>query len=272
MTKPERDIAPLRRFGPPSGADQVRHASLVCFPYAGGGATAFASWRRELPEGFDLHAHVSPGREERGREAPLGSVAELVEDVLPEAAALPGPLVLVGHSFGAFLAYELAHRLTRAGRPPAHLVVLASGAPGLTPLQPVGTDHEIEQLWRRLGANPAGLARPEFRERLFPALRSDLGAHAAFRPSSPRPQMTVPISVLYGDQDPVVTGAEAAKWRQLCDGPFQLTALPGGHFFPQTLTSATLRALVRILDLPVRPLRRPPVDGPMAARMSETFR
>ncbi|QMU70033.1 thioesterase II family protein [Streptacidiphilus sp. P02-A3a] len=257
MTKPERGTVSLRRFGPPAAADDPPTTPLVCFPYAGGGATAFACWRRELPAWLGLYAHVAPGREERGREAPLRTVAELVADVLPDLLALPGPPVLVGHSFGAYLCYELAHRLTLTGRPPAQLVVLASGAPGLTALRPVGTDQEIEQLWRSLGADPAGLARPEFRERFFPVLRADLGAHAGFRTPPSRPRLTMPVSVLYGDQDPVATAAEAEKWRLLCDGPFQLAAVPGGHFFPQTRTSATLSALVRTLDPPAAPLRRP---------------
>ncbi|MET8625855.1 alpha/beta fold hydrolase [Kitasatospora sp. NPDC004669] len=249
QNSPGHGSMPLRRFGPPTpGTGDARRAALVCFPYAGGGATTFAPWRRQLPDWLDLYAHVAPGREERGREATLGSVDELVADVLPDILALPKPLVLLGHSFGAFLAHELTHRLTQEGRPPAHLVLLASGAPGLTALQPVGNDDEIEQLWRRLGANPAGLALPEFRERFFPALRADLGAHAAFRPPLRRPPLTVPVTVLYGDEDPVVTGDEAAKWRTLYAGPFDLAAMPGGHFFPQTLTATTIDTILHAIN------------------------
>ncbi len=247
--------SPLRRFGPPStsptptpGAGDAGRATLVCFPCAGGGATGFAPWRRLLPDRLDLHAHVGPGREERGREAPLSSVDELIDDVLPGVLALPDPLVLVGHSFGAALAYELTHRLTLAGRPPLRLVVLAAVAPEATTLEPPRSDHEIELLWRQLGANPAGLGRPEFREWLFPVLRADFTAQAAYRPPARRSHITTPVTVMYGQEDPVVTAEEAAIWRTLCAGPFEVVPVPGGHFFPQTERAATTGALVRALE------------------------
>ncbi|WP_434599526.1 thioesterase II family protein [Streptomyces sp. A5-4] len=245
-----RGTAPLRRFGPPRpGADDTPHATLVCFPHAGGGATGFAPWRRLLPDRLDLYAQVAPGREERGQEAPLGSVAEFMADVLPDVLALPDPLVVVGHSFGASLAYELTHRLTAAGRPPARLVVLAAAAPGETTLHPPRDDHEIELLWKRLGANPAGLARPGFREWLFPVLRADFTAHAAYRPPAGGPQITAPVTVMYGDEDSVLTEEGALTWRRLCAGPVEVVPVPGGHFFPQTSTAATIGALVRALEV-----------------------
>ncbi|MBL1082709.1 thioesterase [Streptomyces actinomycinicus] len=242
----------LRRLGSPaaSSRDEGR-VSLVCFPYAGGGSTAYTAWRRRLPEALTLHAHIPPGREERGREPSLGSVDELVDDVLPDVLAVPGPLVLVGHSFGAFLAHETAHRLAQAGRPPEHLFVLGAGAPGLTPLQPVGNDEEIERLWRLLGANPAGLERPEFRAGFFPALRADLRAHAAFLPPADRPALTLPVTAVYGNEDPVATEQAVSTWRHLCSGPFRTVEIAGGHFFPQTRVPDTIDALVRDLDIAV---------------------
>ncbi|MBL1082335.1 thioesterase [Streptomyces actinomycinicus] len=245
-----RSSVSLHRFGPPGdAAAAARRATLVCFPHAGGGATAYASWRRALPERIELHAHVPPGREARGREAPLDSVADLAADVLPALLALPAPLVLAGHSFGACLAYELTHQLTQRGRPPAHLFVLAAGAPGPATPQAPRDDHEIELLWKRLGANTAGLDRPGFRERFFPVLRADLAAHAAFRPPPGRPPLTVPVTAMYGDEDPEVTADVAVTWAALCRGPFGLAAIPGGHFFPQNSATAATGALVRALEV-----------------------
>ncbi|SCG05235.1 pyochelin biosynthetic protein PchC, partial [Streptomyces sp. Ncost-T6T-2b] len=41
-----------------------------------------------------------------------------------------GPVVLFGHSMGAVLAYELAHRIARAGGPVRLAALVVSGAPG----------------------------------------------------------------------------------------------------------------------------------------------
>ena len=41
------------------------------------------------------------------------------------------PYSLFGHSMGAFVAFEVAHALSRLGRPPAHLFVSAQRGPRL---------------------------------------------------------------------------------------------------------------------------------------------
>jgi surfactin synthase thioesterase subunit len=52
---------------------------LFSFPYAGGGATAFHSWRSFLDlNGVDLCCVQLPGRETRFRETPITTMDELV--------------------------------------------------------------------------------------------------------------------------------------------------------------------------------------------------
>lgn len=235
----------LRHFVSP-GADVTVRQSLVCFGHAGAGATPFARWRGHLPGWLDLYAYVPPGREERIGQPPLRSIADLVAEVKPDVAGLPGQLVLVGHSFGAWLAYELAHPLASQGGPPTHLVVLAAAPPGRMDLPDIRDDHDIETLWARLGADTSRLANPRLRELVFPALRADLAAQIAYRP--PRPgRLTVPITVLYGDRDPSVTAAEATGWRALCAGECRTERVSGGHFFPRDSVQETVSVMVRAL-------------------------
>lgn len=217
----------------------------MCFPHAGAGATEFALWPRFLPDWLDLYAHVAPGREERAKESSLVSVEELVADVASEIDGLPEQLVLVGHSFGAMVAYEIAHLLVSSDRPPAHLIVLAASPPSRTPAPP-RDDDELTSLWIRLGADPAPLARPQFRKLVFPILRADLAAHAAYQPPR-RDPLPVPITVMYGETDPSVSAEDLAAWRSLCARRFDLVAMAGGHFFPRESAAATVHALVRAL-------------------------
>jgi len=222
-----------------------RRFSLICFAHAGAGATEFALWPQFLPDWLDLHAHVAPGREERAKESSLGSVEELVVDASPEIDNLPEQLVLVGHSFGAMVAYEMAHLLVSSDRPPAHLIVLAASPPSRTPAPP-RDDNELTSLWIRLGADPAPLARPQFRRMVFPILRADMAAHAAYQPPR-RDPLPVPVTVMYGDTDPSVAAEDVAAWRPLCAETFDLVAMPGGHFFPRESVAATVHAIIRTL-------------------------
>src|SRR5262245_10924381 len=51
---------------------------LFCFPYAGGGASAFRGWPPGLPAEIETLAVQPPGREGRFREAAHRSLPELV--------------------------------------------------------------------------------------------------------------------------------------------------------------------------------------------------
>jgi medium-chain acyl-[acyl-carrier-protein] hydrolase len=62
----------------------------------------------------------------------LSSMAPLVESLAQDMSEwLSLPYALFGHSMGAFVAFDLAHELSRLGRPPMHLFVSAQRGPRL---------------------------------------------------------------------------------------------------------------------------------------------
>ncbi len=96
---------------------------LFCFPYAGGGAAAYAGWREALPQ-LDVLPVKLPGREGRFREPPIKRIDALVERL--SDALLPffdTPFAFFGHSMGAIIAFELARRVERAGKSPVRVFV-----------------------------------------------------------------------------------------------------------------------------------------------------
>lgn len=77
-----------------------------------GAAASRTRWRRVVPrlaETFQVVAMDRRGRGDSGDTAPHDLERE-VEDVLAVIAALPGPLVLFGHSLGAIVSLEAALR------------------------------------------------------------------------------------------------------------------------------------------------------------------
>ncbi|MEU9153638.1 alpha/beta fold hydrolase [Streptomyces sp. NPDC048417] len=216
---------------------------MVCFPHAGGSAAFYRSWHRGLPPLVELHAVQYPGRGER-RTAPLvddvqAVAGHVVDDLAP---LLDRPLALFGHSMGAFVAYEAARLLDRRGAPPVHLFVSGQTAPWTPDDAGSGTarpgagiaDADDEKLVRhlqRLGGTEAELlADPAMREIFLPYIRSDFRMLQSYRPTA-GPPLTTPITALTGADDPVVTPALAARWRDLTSSHFALEVFPGGHFF-----------------------------------------
>src|SRR5204863_4860404 len=135
-------------------------------------------WDGALAPDIELWHVTLPGRGGRMREPFAREWAPLVQELATAIARdVPGPVALFGHSLGALLAFEVARRMTSAGRPPAHLVVSGRGAPDTAPALDVpATDDELLRLIdRAYGGVPDQVrASREILEWFLPILRADL--------------------------------------------------------------------------------------------------
>ncbi|MEU8824303.1 alpha/beta fold hydrolase [Streptomyces sp. NPDC048636] len=238
----------FRRYAP-AGAVRGR---LVCLPHAGGSAGFFHSWGRAvadgaLPAGVELLTTRYPGRQERLEEPAIDSVERLADEI--SAALQPfadTPLTLFGHSMGSSVGYEVALRLeSRYGVRPAALVVSARKAPHqVTPKDTYlrGDRALLEEVHRIGGTEAALLADAELRELVLPALRADFKAVGTYGPRPPLP-VGCPVTGLVGDRDPRVSVADLRAWAAVAPAGFDLTVLPGDHFYLVQQRAAVLRAL-----------------------------
>ena len=220
----------LRRY---REAPDARFA-VLCFPPAGGGAHTFRPWARQIPASADvsLYAVQYPGRFDRAGEPAATAVAELAEPVARVAAGLPACVLLLGHSLGAVIAYEVAARMEAADRPPLALAVVGRESPDAAVPPPQRTDEELLALARSLGGLPEeALADEELRELLLAPLRADsrmLAGHLF----SPVRAIEAPILAFRGRADPGCGAADLAGWRAATLGECAVRTLPGGHFPP----------------------------------------
>ncbi|MFF5185596.1 thioesterase II family protein [Streptomyces sp. NPDC000345] len=216
--------------------------TLVCLPFAGAGASFFRPWQRVAGERLTVLPLQLPGRERRIDEDPYtdartatdGLLADL-RSTLADDPGLPRRIALFGHSLGAVLAYELAHRL--AAEP---------GGTTLVRLFVSGSPQPAEQRTRRATGLPddAFLARvnefagythealddPEMRELILPTLRADVEMHENYAPSTDLP-LPAPLTVLRGSDDELVSRDEAEAWAKVAGAGFTSVELPGGHMY-----------------------------------------
>src|ERR1035438_1343223 len=153
---------------------------LFCFPHAGGGAAVFSQWPEYLPCDVEMCVPCLPGRD-AGVDAPPAAgmiplVAELAKEMLP---LLTAPFALFGHSMGAFIAFDLAHRLSELGYPPAHLFVAAQRGPSLpypgTPVYALPEDEFLAGVLARYENIPRQiLEQKDLMAILLRTLRADL--------------------------------------------------------------------------------------------------
>lgn len=211
--------------------------ALLCVPHAGAGASLFRQWKRQAPEGIDLVPVQLPGREEMFARDAHTSLAEVVDRCADRAREIPEdtPFALFGHSFGALVAYETAHRLVAGGgRVPDRLVVSGVAAPWL-PRPVVGgealtDDLFVERVREVVGYDHPALHDAELRGLLLPSLRADLGISDRYTPGSTEP-LPVPITVLRGAEDRLVSREDAALWSKAGSSSTEVIELPGDHMY-----------------------------------------
>ncbi|MBL1097912.1 thioesterase II family protein [Streptomyces coffeae] len=207
---------------------------LVCFPHSGGSASAFADWATALPPEVELVAVQYPGRGDRFVEQLVDDVAEMASHAVAELLRLPTcDDVLFGHSLGALVAYESALLLRDMGEQPRMLCASACLPPGHMKNREVHAAPD-DEFWATLyalgGIDPGIAENEELRELLLPTLRSDLRAHATYRPCSGTKPLSCPVSCYHGVGDPMVDEALLGEWADVTSGEFRLRVRPGGHF------------------------------------------
>ncbi|MFI9557491.1 AMP-binding protein [Nonomuraea endophytica] len=208
---------------------------LVCFPFAGGGLSAYASWGDLLPDHVELVCVQPPGRGPRLDERPLEWVAELVGGLGPKLAADPHPRTyLFGHSLGAIVAFETARWLRRHAHPePAGLLVSGSAAPQtpVTARAHLLPDDALLAHVGALGGTDQSLVDDErLRPLLLPALRADFAMHETYQYAADEP-LECPITAFAGSHDDEALIEDVLGWGEQTAGPFQMQVLNGGHFF-----------------------------------------
>jgi medium-chain acyl-[acyl-carrier-protein] hydrolase len=239
---------------------------LFCLPFAGGSSSTYRLWPSGLPSTVEVCAIELPGRAARLEEPCLTAMERLLDVLLPQVVALADrPFALFGHSLGALVAFALTRRLRREGRLlPLRLLVSGRRAPQLQNgsqimMHRLPEAEFVEQLRRLNGTPEVVLQTPELIQALLPALRADFTVAETYEYGDEAP-LPLPITAFAGSWDAEASREQVQAWRAQTAHAFDVTTLPGDHFFVHS-------ARVPLLQLVAERLRcdlttpQPVVDG-----------
>lgn len=226
---------------------------LFCFPYAGGAAQIYHSWRNLLPASVDVLAVQLPGRGNRMRERAYVNIRELVtaaaEALKP---SMDVPYLFFGHSMGALISFELARHLRQENSlQPKALLVSGCRAPQaqLTTSYTYNLpDPEFVDEIRRLNGTPREvLEHPELMQLLLPLLRADFQLLQTYRYREEE-SFDYPITAFGGMEDGEVSVESLQAWATQTTSRFACRLFPGDHFFLQTSRDLLLKAIAEELS------------------------
>lgn len=203
--------------------------TVVIFP----GAGSFGSEFRPLLKAFRPNARLlrydwrnaaSGGGENRTFDQAARACAQQVRRIAS------GPPILLGHSFGAYVAYATAATLQQTGFAPSRAVLIAAAAPHLLAheKQPK-TRSEIEAYWRRLERGRFDqIPGQSWEDVVVETTRCDLTLFERFADSS-FGRLQVPVLTAAGRDDPLLAVRQCEGWAEWTEGPHRHRTFAGGH-------------------------------------------
>lgn len=220
---------------------------LVCFPHAGGAASAYRDWAARLPEEIELVAVQYPGRQDRFHDRLLTDFTALVEGITEELKTLQGPTAYFGHSMGATVAFEAARQLDARGNGPVRLFASARTAPAVATRLGISFDTEDQVMTYIRSLGGAGielLDDPDLRELALPMLQADFRLMESYQYRAGT-RLSCPITVLAGSDDHTFGAADAEHWAQHTTAGITIETLPGGHFYTEEVPGLVTDLIAR---------------------------
>jgi len=230
--------------------------TLICFPSSGSAASMYNSWTNKLKSySINLITLEYPGRGTRFSEPLSLSIDALCRDLLknikPYLTLNNHPIVFFGHSLGGLVCFEMARLMLEKEIPlPAHLIISSRQSPLCTinsMLSSNRSDNELTETLFKMGGLPRSvLKNSELMTLLLPIIRSDLSINECYQCNNLSP-LPIPITTIYGTQDPVITRDNVLAWQQFTDQKIKIIPMPGGHFYFNNQTDKFLLNLIELL-------------------------
>ncbi|MQB34202.1 thioesterase II family protein [Rhizobium rhizogenes] len=227
---------------------------IICFPFAGAGASIYAPWVKHLDPTITIVPVQLPGHEQLFMDPPLTNVDDVISHLRSNLSTLTNEitnsseLLIFGHSLGAILAYAFARTLSLDI--PSLLIVSGSPAPTNPRTQRSVhlSDHDFLSQVRALsGYDHPALQDEELRELLLPALRADVQMHEEYSPKPPFP-VGIPIISVRGSEDALVSKQDAMIWREFTTLSFRYIEVEGDHMYLINKNSSLFEIFQRDLN------------------------
>lgn len=208
---------------------------MICFPCAGGSARNFKNLLKNI-ECSAICVEYS-GHWSRYEEPLYDSMETCVQCLTEEIQCMDitadDEIVLLGHSMGALIAFEIGKRLVQRGYHVGSLFLLACMSPDEMDCSKIefADDEAIKMFLKQIRQVPERVLNSNFfMENLLPSIRNDFRLLSNFaRDVGLVEAVNLNIVCLYGNQDMLVDTMDG--WKKYSNREIRSYIFPGNHFF-----------------------------------------
>ncbi len=226
---------------------------IFCFHPVGAGASMFTHFLYNQPKNTDVLAVQLPGRENRKDETPYADMSALVKTLANVIKPYTDkPFIIMGHSFGGIVGFELIKYLRRAFNiQPIHFLITGTIAPQLTREwkkrdsidQTSKMANSIEKILNTLNY----IEDVEFLRSIIPVMKKDMGLIMNY-PYETEAPFDFPITGFAADKDEVVLIPEVKRWEEQTNSDFNFEIVEGDHWFLGRNRALVLQRLTEALS------------------------
>lgn len=225
---------------------------IVCFPYAGASTRIFQKWPEKLAPDFEIITIDLPGHDTKINEKPFDSTFEVANRLASELEGLSDkPLIFLGQSGGAILAFETSRLLLKKGISIHRLFALASRAPHAELSEPSRYHLPDKEFLLRVnefgGLSKEFLNNKDLLNLMIPTMRADEKLAETYSYTGKLGVMPFPISI-YGGKEDRIGRDILEEWIKLSSVECEFRLFDGGHFFLQENEDTVLYSIVESIS------------------------
>jgi surfactin synthase thioesterase subunit len=216
----------------------MKKIKLFCLPHAGGFAMYYNKWKSHIEKNIEIIPLELSGRGRRMSEDYYNNFDEAINDLLSQVIVeLDGSqFAFWGHSMGAMLAYELAHKIMEiknqepinlfmSGRYPPHIIKNKKS------IHLLCDEDFIEEIIKFGGMPIEVLQDKNLMEVIIPILRADFKIIGSYEYVKRANKFNCDIVALTGNEDNEVKTQSLLQWEEHTNGSCYVHELGGGHFY-----------------------------------------
>ncbi len=222
---------------------------LFCLPFAGGGASVYRGWGKELGPTIEVCPIQIPGRENRFSETAHRDINTLAPAIASQLQFyIDTPYLIYGHSMGALVTFEVLRILQQKGQPLPSIAILGAHRaahlpPKRRPMSELDDEAFIEKLTTFGGFPKEVLESEELLKFVMPTLRADFTLCDSYA-HQPDDKLDCPLVLVAGKHDQEVGPQDMQPWDEHTSHSARLVTLDAGHFFLKT-HQAELMQIIR---------------------------